>query len=121
MGSERAVSAAWVYPSAWGEPTVMASRPRPPGYHCSKALRRLGLEAEAISSSLRRRLGLDTDEIAEVLAYPITPPDGVVLAAAEPSFATVDLTDLVDAREPQEERRQARSTVSKSDHNDPSS
>lgn len=74
----------------------MASRPRPPGYHCSKALRRLGLEADAVSRSLRRRLGLDTGEIAEVLAYPITPPEGVATIAGE--RADIDITDVIDAR-----------------------
>jgi hypothetical protein len=58
----------------------MAPRPHPPGYHCSKALRRLGLDSQAISQSLRKRLELDTGEIEEVLAYPITPPDGVPVA-----------------------------------------
>ena len=75
----------------------MASRPHPPGYHCSKALRRLGLDTEVIALSLRRRLGLDTGEIAEVIAYPITPPDGV--AAVAQLTAAVDLTDLIDARD----------------------
>ena len=62
----------------------MATRPHPPGYHCSKALRALGLEAEAISRALRRQLALDTGEIEEVLAYPITPPEGF----------SVDLSDM---------------------------
>ena len=67
----------------------MAPRAHPPGYHCSKALRALGLEAEAISRALRRQLALDTGEIDEVLSYPITPPEG---------FA-VDLSDMsVDVR-----------------------
>ena len=73
----------------------MPSRPHPPGYHCSKALRRLGLEAEAISRSLRRRLGLDTGEIEEVLSYPVTPPEGVpVETLAE--VVVVDVTDVID-------------------------
>ena len=75
----------------------MAARPHPPGYHSSKALRRLGLGPEAISSALRRRLGLDTGEIAEVLAYPITPPDGIAVAMAPE--ADVDLTETIDARD----------------------
>jgi hypothetical protein len=50
-----------------------------------------------ISRSLRRRLGLDTGEIAEVLAYPITPPDGV--AAVAELTADVDITDSIDARD----------------------
>jgi hypothetical protein len=80
-----------------GEALVMGQRPHPPGYHCSKALRRLGLEAEAISLSLRRRLGLDTGEIAEVLAYPITPPDGVTAVADLTS--RVDITDSIETRD----------------------
>lgn len=75
----------------------MAPRPHPPGYHCSKALRRLGLEADAIAMSLRRRLGLDTGEIAEVLAYPVTPPDGV--AALVELTTELDITDSVDSRD----------------------
>ena len=67
----------------------MASRPHPPGYHCSKALRALGLEADAISRALRRQLALDAGEIEEVLAFPITPPEGFAL----------DLSDMsVDVR-----------------------
>ena len=67
----------------------MPTRPHPPGYHCSKALRALGLEADAISRALRRQLALDTGEIEEVLAFPITPPEGVA----------VDLSDMsVDVR-----------------------
>lgn len=73
----------------------MASRPHPPGYHCSKALRRLGLEADAIAHALRRELALDTGEIEEVLAFPITPPEGIA----------VDLsTETVDARSERVER-----------------
>ena len=67
----------------------MPTRRHPPGYHCSKALRALGLETEAVSRALRRQLALDTGEIEEVLAFPITPPEGM----------TVDLSDLdVDVR-----------------------
>ena len=67
----------------------MAPRAHPPGYHCSKALRALGLEGEAIRRALRRQLALDTGEIEEVLAFPITPPDGF----------SVDLSDLdIDVR-----------------------
>jgi hypothetical protein len=67
----------------------MASRAHPPGYHCSKALRALGLESEAITRALKRQLALDTGEIEEVLAFPITPPEGF----------TVDLSDMsVDVR-----------------------
>ena len=75
----------------------MPVRPHPPGYHCSKAMRRLGLRTEVITSSLRKRLGLDTGEIAEVLAYPVTPPDGVAMAIA--TTGELDLTDLIDARD----------------------
>jgi hypothetical protein len=62
-------------------------------------MRRLGLGAEAISRSLRMRLGLDTGEIAKVLAHPITPPEGIAVAAA--TTAAVDLTSLevIDARD----------------------
>ena len=80
---------------------MIATRPHPPGYHCSKALRRLGLEADAIAMSLRRRLGLDTGEIAEVLAYPVTPPDGVT--AIVELTAEVDITDSVDTRDEKHE------------------
>ena len=61
----------------------MATRPHPPGYHCSKALRALGLEADAISRALRRQLALDTGEIEEVLAFPITPPEGFAIDLTE--------------------------------------
>ena len=57
----------------------MPTRPRPAGYHCAKALRRLGLESGAIADSLRLRLALDTGEIDAVLSWPVTPPDGVPL------------------------------------------
>jgi hypothetical protein len=63
----------------------MASRPHPPGYRCSKALRLLGLDRQTISQSLRDRLALDTGEIEEVLAFPITPPDGVPVLDEPPS------------------------------------
>lgn len=46
---------------------------------------------------MRRQLGLDTGEIAEVLAYPITPPDGIAVAIAP--AAEVDLTETIDARD----------------------
>jgi len=65
----------------------MSIRPRPPGYHCFKALRRLGFDEHAIAESLRRELALDTGEIQAVLAYPITPRHGVPIAAV------VDITD----------------------------
>ena len=68
----------------------MTTRPHPPGYHCSKALRRLGFDEQAIAKSLRRELALDTGEIEAVLSHPITPPDGVPITIVE---ATVDLTD----------------------------
>jgi hypothetical protein len=59
-------------------------------------MRKLGLGAEAISRSLRMRLGLDTGEIAEVIAYPITPPDGVVVEGVT-TTAELDLRDAIDA------------------------
>jgi hypothetical protein len=68
----------------------MATRRHLPGYHCSKALRLLGLEADAVAHFLRKELALDTDEIEEVLAFPITPPEGT----------TIDLVEVpVDRRE----------------------
>ena len=77
----------------------MASRHHPPGYHCSKALRQLGLEADAIALALRRQLELDTGEIEEALAYPVTPPDG---ALQSPAFAeAIDVTDAIDVRDEQ--------------------
>jgi len=76
----------------------MSIRPHPPGYHCSKALRRLGLDEHAIAASLRRELALTTGEIDVVLAFPITPPDGV------PTI--VDITD-----NPPKDSRRRRSDV----------
>lgn len=75
----------------------MAPRRHPPGYHCSKALKRLGLEAEAIALALRRQLALDTGEIAEVLACPITPPDGTPIEPVP--VVVVDVTEAIDARD----------------------
>lgn len=69
----------------------MSITPRPPGYHCSKALRGLGFDENAIAGSLRRQLALDTGEIEAVLAYPITPPDGVPVAETDEPI--VDVTD----------------------------
>jgi len=65
----------------------MSIRPHPPGYHCSKALRRLGFDEDAIAESLRRELALTTGEIQVVLAHPVTPPHGVPMAPI------VDITD----------------------------
>jgi len=63
----------------------MATRPHPPGYRCSKALRLLGLDPQTISQSLRERLALDTGQIEAVLACPITPPDGVPVLDEPPA------------------------------------
>jgi hypothetical protein len=79
----------------------MAPRHHPPGYHCSKALRQLGLEADAIAMALRRQLALDTGEIEEALAYPITPPEGALQSPT--SAETIDVTDAIDARDEQGE------------------
>ena len=57
----------------------MATRSHPAGYHSAKALRGLGLGADAIGDSLRHRLALDTGEIDAVLSWPVTPPEGVPL------------------------------------------
>jgi len=57
----------------------MAIRSHPAGYHCAKALRDLGLGADAIGESLRHRLALDTGEIDAVLSWPVTPAEGVPL------------------------------------------
>lgn len=81
----------------------MTNRSHPPGYHCSKALRRLGFDEQAIAKSLRRELALDTGEIEAVLRHPITPPDGVPITVVEPM---VDLTDR-----PTEQPRRRRSDV----------
>lgn len=75
----------------------MAPRHHPPGYHCSKALRKLGLEADAIALALRRQLALDTGEIAEALACPVTPPEGTLVSPAESEM--IDVTDAIDARD----------------------
>jgi len=72
---------------------------RPAGYRCAKVLRGLGLDARAISDSLRRRLALDTGEIEQVLAHPITPPDGV------PASPPTPLIDITDDRDQPVERR----------------
>ena len=73
-----------------GNGATMTTRSHPPGYHCSKALRRLGFDEDAIAKSLRRELALDTGEIEAVLRHPITPPHGVPITVVEP---IVDLTD----------------------------
>ena len=72
----------------------MATRHHPPGYHCSKALRQLGLEGDAIALALRRQLELDTGEIEEALAFPVTPPEGTVQSPA--SAETIDVTDVIE-------------------------
>ena len=75
----------------------MATRQHPPGYHCSKALRRLGLEADAIAMALRRQLALDTGEIEEALAYPLTPPEGTLQSPS--SAETIDVTDAIELQD----------------------
>jgi hypothetical protein len=64
----------------------------------------LGLEADAVARALRRQLDLDTGEIAEVLAYPITPPGGTVVAAA-PSSVTVDRSEATAELDARDEER----------------
>jgi hypothetical protein len=73
-----------------GNGASMTIRSHPPGYHCAKALRRLGFDEHAIANSLRRELALNTGEIEAVLRHPITPPDGVPITIVEP---VVDVTD----------------------------
>ena len=83
-----------LWPGPRGNPGPMPVHRHPAGYHCSKALTRLGLSAEAIATALRRQLALDTGEIEEVLACPITPPEGTAVTSTAP----LDLTERLDVR-----------------------